>query len=416
MSNDGNPARVPAYLNIVGTEPLVYHCHHYNLTLQESIEDARKWVDADAILVDGAEIAASAMLRSLASQKSPKDSFAIASEHFRLQGFGLLDCSGVGADGGSATVHNSHYALGHRQRKPDARREAPVCYFAAGYIAAAAAAAHGRPPGSYRVRETECVALGADACVFQVEARQSPRALEASIGQGRTGDPMPPAPAGTPPSAIDEPAVIQAVGSLSLVGNEEGQIPAFGVLLSQHFANYYNYISYETERAVAHDEVLQSATRALLVEAGHVCAFNTFGGIMRSAEWDAVVGPMIGQRTDWVYGIVAVINALGWGRWAVEEIVENERLVVRVDSSYESNYHLARYDLADSGKCYLPQGGVAGIMNLLYVGDITEKPELTAEYYAKLFSSPESFVATETKCRSKGDDYCELVAERRHFD
>ena len=57
----------------------------------------------------------------------------------------------------------------------------------------------------------------------------------------------------------------------------------------------------------------------------------------------------------------------------------------------------------------------AGIMNLIYVGNIMSKPVLDLAFYETLFSGPESFRATETLCRSKGDPHCEVVAERRSF-
>ena len=51
--------------------------------------------------------------------------------------------------------------------------------------------------------------------------------------------------------------------------------------------------------------------------------------------------------------------------------------------------------------------------NLLYTGDITVKPELTGDYYKKLFLNPHTFTAREVKCRGKGDPFCEIVAERK---
>ena len=38
--------------------------------------------------------------------------------------------------------------------------------------------------------------------------------------------------------------------------------------------------------------------RELFLEAGHVCAFNTFGGIMESAEWYGLIMPMIKNKED----------------------------------------------------------------------------------------------------------------------
>ena len=62
----------------------------------------------------------------------------------------------------------------------------------------------------------------------------------------------------------------------------------------------------------------------LLVEAGYRCAFHTFGGIMSSAEWDAVIKPQCEDWKDWVHGMVATINALGWGVYRVAELSEEK--------------------------------------------------------------------------------------------
>jgi hypothetical protein len=49
-------------------------------------------------------------------------------------------------------------------------------------------------------------------------------------------------------------------------------------------------------------------------------------------------------------------------------------------------------------------------MNLLYVGDISARPELTPSCYNQLFRSPLSFRAVETRCHASGDPFCELIA------
>lgn len=212
--------------------------------------------------------------------------------------------------------------------------------------------------------------------------------------------------------AIDERAVVSAIASLGIAGDEEGLIPAFGLYLTRHSADYYNRISFAAARRLG-GSGLEDDARALLVEAGHVCAFNTFGGIMKSAEWDAVVKPMIETREDWVRGMVAVINAFGWGRWSVVELVANERLHVSIEDSYEAIGWLRDYPISERPRCYLGCGGVSGIMNLLYVGDITTHPVLDEAYYRSLFRSQSAFASEEIACVAKGDPRCEIIATRR---
>ncbi|MFT3765198.1 MAG: hypothetical protein QM820_06735 [Minicystis sp.] len=213
--------------------------------------------------------------------------------------------------------------------------------------------------------------------------------------------------------AIQERAIVEAVSGLSLAGNEEGLIPAFGLYLTKHFADYYNRISYallgDFDRRAP--ELAEDA-RELLVEAGHVCAFNTFGGIMTSVEWDAVVRPMIETREDWVHGIVAVVNAFGWGRWEVASLAPGERLVARIHDGYEATGFIRDYPRADGPRCFLATGGVAGIMNLVYQGDVTARPSFTEAHYLEVFRDPRSFRAREVRCLAMGDPCCEIIAER----
>lgn len=211
--------------------------------------------------------------------------------------------------------------------------------------------------------------------------------------------------------AIDERSIVQAVAGLGLGGDEEGLIPAFGLYLTLHQADYYNRISFGTARLLEQRGLLTDA-RTLLVEAGHVCAFNTFGGIMLSAEWEAVVAPMIETREDWIRGMVAVVNALGWGRWTIERLVPGERLEIAIADAYECAGYVRDYPRTEHARCYLATGGVAGLMNLLYHGDITARPTLTEAYYTELFGAGGHFQAEEVECLARGDARCLVVATR----
>jgi len=212
--------------------------------------------------------------------------------------------------------------------------------------------------------------------------------------------------------SVDELKIVQAVSGLGIAGNDEGLIPAFGLYLTKHLADYYNRISFATARRLEKQGLAEDG-RTLLIEAGHVCAFNTFGGIMMSAEWDAVVQPMIQTREDWIRGMVGVVNAFGWGRWSVGQLEPNERLTISIDDSYEARGWIRDYPQSDVPRCYLASGGVAGLMNLLYIGDITSRPALTEEYYTKLFREGDHFVAREERCVARGDQRCEITARRK---
>ncbi len=214
--------------------------------------------------------------------------------------------------------------------------------------------------------------------------------------------------------AVDERVVTEAVAGLELRGNEEGLIPAFGLYLTKHFADYYNRVSYGLLGAFIRElPELEEDAIALLTEAGHVCAFHTFGGIMVSVEWDAVVQPMLETREDWVKGMIGVINALGWGRYRLRELVPDERLVLHIEHGYEAVGVLEDYGRAKHPRCYLASGGAAGLMNLIYQANITQRPALTEEFFQEVFGHPRSFRARETRCLAMGDSLCEIVVERQ---
>lgn len=214
--------------------------------------------------------------------------------------------------------------------------------------------------------------------------------------------------------SVDSQAVISAVSGLDLSGNEEGLIPAFGLYLTRHYADYYNKVSYAyLHAAEAEGAEATARARTSLVEAGQVCGFNTFGGIMLSQEWDAVVQPMIECREDWAHGITAVINCLGWGIWSIVSI-DAKKLHVKVQDSYESVGYMRHHPKRQDGICFLATGGVSSIMNLLYNGDITRRPALTPAYFAEIFRAPQRFAAHEVACRAAGAPCCEFIAEHVH--
>lgn len=387
------------HLASIGGEPHVFHCHHYNCFLQKSIAEQGALIDAAPLLTDAAAEVVLAELNALGTVD--------AQELFAHLGFGLLDASALSAEGGRAVVKGSHYALGWRSKFGSSSE--PVCFFPAGFIEAVA---RHRFKGAYKVKETACVASGASECRFEVE-RGGRASLPASMGMGALTDLAPRPPFATKTS-VDEAAIVQACGGLPLGGNIEGRVDAFGVSLTRHFANYYNLISFRFDQQMTSvaGEAAAEAARLLLVEAGQVCAFHTFGGIMESAEWEGLIKPMITTTEDWVYGMVSVVNALGWGRWSVAALDPGQRLELVVDGSYESNGYLAGFGTSTTPRCYLATGGTSGLMNLVYHANIMSRPALTPQLYEKTFRDGRFFVAREVECRTMGAKACRFVAER----
>jgi hypothetical protein len=283
-----------------------------------------------------------------------------------------------------------------------------MAFFDTGFIAGALAAAIDAPPGHFQARQLSCIAQGAEANSFEV-----------FLSAGRTIFPRRhwgAAPASIPgrtlATPVDEDGIVSTLAQMPIVGNDEGLIPAFGVVLTRMYADYYNRVSFEFEHALEKATGEASLASLLLIEAGHTCAFNTFGGIMKSDEWYGLIKPMCQTREDWVHGMVAVINALGWGIYRVHELVGDKRLVIRVYNGYEANGYLAMYGKAETPQSFLATAATAGIMNLIYHVDISQKPTLDEAFYEKTFTGEGAFFGVQTKCRAMGDEFDEFVAER----
>ena len=392
---------------VVGGEPTILHCHHYNCFLQRSIQDA-EYIDSAPILVGAAAEVAFAQLTNLLSRTPDIPARkTIVEALYRASGFGLIDLSTITPEGGEVRTHSTHYSIGWKEKFGISR--APVAFFSTGFLAGALAAIYSLDPADIQASQTACRSTGADEDVFSLSrgptnfALFEPRrdAILTAVGN----DPE-------PATSVNREGITRAVAGMPLPGNAAGLISAFGVYLTRMYADYYNRISFAFERemaAAAGSEGVEVAAD-LFIEAGHVCAFNTMGGIMTSAEWDALVLPMLRTREDWLFGIVACTNALGWGTWKVLDI-SPETATFRIYNDYESAGYRRMYGTADHGISYLATGGAAGLMNLIYLGDIHTKPDLTPAFYDRLFKRGRAFQGRMTACQAMGDPYTEIQAE-----
>ncbi len=409
---------VPAILDsdhrrcVVGREPMIFHCHHYNTYLQRTILEDAPELDTAPVLVGAAAEMAHHQLSTLFQEqglRSVGERKSFAEQLYQWAGFGTFDLGTLSADGGVTRTRNSHYALGWRVKFKQS--STPVCHFASGWLAGALAAIYDKPNGSYSVEHRTCSATGAhEDCAFELKAGQPNYDVFTPVGVGplTTHRPRP-----VPENNVDYEGIFAALSGMPIVGNSEGIIPAFGVYLTRHYANYYNRISFEFERRLAErfGSVGRELAEPLLVEAGHACAFYTFGGIMSSTEWDALIRPSLKSREDWVHGMTAAANALGWGRWQVTRVSEREAEFVLHDD-YESVGYLAMYGKSDHPVSYLAQGGVAGLMNLVYAGDIASRPELTEAFYDRLFRQEGMYRAVPQSSQAMGDEVTSFRVSR----
>ncbi|MBI4396340.1 MAG: hypothetical protein HY548_04535 [Elusimicrobia bacterium] len=387
---------------LCGGEPMIFHCHHYNAFLQRTIRDA-DYIDTISILTGAGCEAAHSQLVKIFKEQGLREVDArksFAQELYRWAGFGTLNFSSLTEKGGAVKTPNSHYSVAYSVKSWKSKE--PVCFFSSGWLAGALAAIYDKPTGAYSVQHTKCIAMGNPECIFELKEGAPNYSIYPGAGMGPlTAHNVRP----IPTNNVDYDGIFKAVSGMPLVGNDDGYIYAFGVYLTRHYANYYNRISFEFERALEKKFGKQGVEVAapLLTEAGHVCAFNTLGGIMVSTEWDALIRPSLKTKEDWVHGIIAVVNTLGWGRWQVTKVSETMAEFVAHDD-YESVGYLAMYGKSDHPISYLFQGGVVGIMDLVYAGDIASKPRLTQDFYDKLFRQSQSYVAQSLSSRAMGDE------------
>lgn len=394
--------------NVMSGEPLIFHCNFYNYFLQKTILLDPTLDMEQVIRAAAAEVARGVLAE--AQGKPAAEIFQIATDTFAELGFGTIDFSGLTAEGGEVQVPVSHYGTCLRQASGADFAE-PQCWFDAGFSVGVCEVAFGLEPGGLDAEILACQSQGAEAGKIKVGAGELTVYTSPGIGHHVDSATLPPPAADNDPtSKVDESAILAALGTLDFSGNEEGLLPRFGVMLTNHLGNFYNRISFEFVKRMGASGLLEAA-EMLLVEAGYRCAFHTFGGIMSSPEWDAVIKPSCQGWKDWVHGMVATINALGWGVYRVAELEDN-KLVLRIYDDYESCGFKGMYGDADRPVSYLAQGGAAGIMNLIKVGNIEGKPTLDFDFYCEVFENDARYEATQTKSIASGDEYTEIVVSR----
>jgi hypothetical protein len=394
---------------IAAGEPGIFHCHHYNCYLQAVLLDTCEYLpEVKQILADHAqEISYSQFAKffQINLHLSVEQKKVIVADYFRFAGFGIIDLSPATAQGGTLQTNSEHYGIGWKSKFGVAKE--PVSFFTTGFLAGAIEAIYGLELGTLAGTQESCVAMDDDYSNFTIAAATAPRNLQPSPAEGSFQSGNLPQPADT---NIDYSGIREALIQMPIEGSaQDGLIDAFGVLLTRHYANYYCSISYSFLKLFMEKmgENGHQTAATLLVEAGHICAFNTFGGVMQSNEWNAMIKPSIQNQEDWVHGMTAVVNAFGWGFWEIVELDPGKKLVMKISNGYEANAYLKAHQRAEFPVSFLATGGVAGLMNLVYVLDLPNKAPLTLDdaVYKQINKDAHYFTARQLKCRAMGDDY-----------
>ncbi len=386
----------------------ILHCNYYNNYLLRTIwKDAGRVIDSEPLLIGAGAEQAYFHLKALFAALAITDVAerkAFASRFYSWQGFGTLDLGPIGATGGTTISDSQHYAEGWKTQF--GRSDAPVGFMTRGWLAGAAAAIYDLLPETFSTHQPECAAVtGGHRNVFELHADGANFTLFDGKGVGPLSDAH--LLRGSIASGVDAAAIRDAVLTLPLFGDaaiDGGLVRNFDVLITWHPHQYYDRISFECLREAIrlYGTPGREMIEPLLEEAGHRCGFRTFGGIWRSAEWQALVEPMCMTREDWVAGLIAIVNCAGWGRIQCTRLSPDEAEFV-VHDDYESVGYNNLYGRADFAATYLLPGGFRGMMNLVYNGDIHQRPVLTEQFYDQLCRRPDAYETHVERCIAMGD-------------
>ena len=397
-------------MDFLAGAPVIYHCHHFNLFLDQTIDDALGPEEGSALRRRVATDAWHSFLSNLVEgigARTPAERLAAAQEIFSMMGHGKMAVN-AGPNGGTAEGEFLHYSVAWTQKYGNqVRRLTPVDADACGFAAAAAEVAHHKET-PFEATEIDCFAMEKERCTFEITpgTRQHERVVHQE-------DVTPlPALSGVAEERIR--TINEGLrGFLSgVAGDQRGLVEAFGVFVTRHLPNYYNGISYGVIQAIRdQNPELVPMVEELLRESGHVCVFNTFGGILYSPEWDGMVGRVQGDLEEVVSGCTAIARALGFGAWTIEEL-EPTRLVIRTASEYESPWCIARTHGTCDADCYFLQGAAVAFMRLATSIDWQERPALTQDLYNQLFRGAHGWKVTQTHSLARGAAFSRVVVEQ----
>ncbi|MDW8246403.1 MAG: hypothetical protein RMJ84_07490 [Sandaracinaceae bacterium] len=397
--------------------PCVYHCHHFNLFHDQTIDDILGESAGFELRMKVARNHFRELFARLArrtGKELPNEIVALAQALLASLGHGRLICEGTGL-ALRAEGEYLHYGFAWKEKYGSrVRRLDPADAVAAGAVAAIAELT-GQKDQRLIGRELQCVAMRAPRCVFAVDrdlSRDASRPI--SLEELRKHIP------GGVERGLYEEEIHEITTKLieflrSVSGDERGLIEGFNVFVTLHLASYYNDTAFE---AIRHIEAVSpgavSSAESLLREAGHVCVFNTFGNIILSPEWEALVGPLTGDPRDVVRDCTAIARGLGFGHWAIAEHIPGKRIVLRTTANYEAAHWLHRFGPCSKSRSYFMQGAGVAFLVLSTRVRWKERPQLTQAFYDGLFHGGDLGVRLEVpRCITMGHEVTEVVVEAK---
>jgi len=193
---------------------------------------------------------------------------------------------------------------------------------------------------------------------------------------------------------IDRSNIINKLSKMQVLSNEDGLIPAFGVLVNRFPSSIWNRFSFKILGAAGDD--LYDEASGLLENAASECGYHTGNGIINSQEFLSIVGDKDLTPEDKIHALYAIVTAFGWADADVIELIPNEKLVVRAKNYYESDIITAFRPTHPFA--YMLRGISRAFMDIVY-----------GESYPSGFGT---FKCVQTKGLELGDDYGEFIVTK----
>ncbi len=391
------------YLEI-GGEAMIFHCHHYITNLQRTILDA-DYIDSKLFLIGSAADAVFYQLSNLCDGLTIDESKEMAQDIYRTFGYGLIDLSDMDENGIELKSTKSFFSKTWKMKFDKADK--PVDYYTAGFLAASFAVIYKKELKDIEAQQTTCMACGDEINTHVVKLGKCNFSLypkkETTVFNN------------TPKLKIDwefEEVVTDAFlgAHATMVGDEEGFIPAFGVYIVRNQSDYVNRLQFEFVKQMTEIAGEYGVTLAgeLLMEAGHACGFFTYGGIMTSPEWEGAVKPYLKTKEDWIKALAALVNTMGWGYHTAVELSE-QKAIFRNYNDFEDLSYVRMYGKNDYPIHWANSGGFTGLMQLVYNTDIVNGEKIeTEEGFREMRRSKVGYKTVMSKGISCGDDYLEV--------
>lgn len=390
--------------HFVANEAMVFHCHHYVISLQNKILNA-DYVDSRPFLIGAAAHALHHQLSNLCDGLASDHRLRTIETAYKTFGFGLVDLSGLKGEGGVVIAAKS--VISKMWRRKFGNSDTPVDFYTCGFLAAAYSVHSRVPLDQVQVEQTSCMALGDEVNTFEVK-------------RGERNFTLYPAKKTTDFKSVqrnrlnwaDEARVTDLYlhQQMTFCGNEDGMIAEFGAYLLRTQVDWINRVQLEFFKAVTEVTGAYGPTLAteLLMEVGYECGYFTYGGIMSSPLWRSEIQPGLMSREDWVHALLAAINSMGWGYHTVLELSETYARF-RIYHDFEDLSYFRLHGPRDYPDKWVNTGGFAGLMHLIYATDFVRGTHFVSEEsFRELKRGTGLYRVRTLKSIADGDDFLEV--------